>query len=81
MLQLQSHLYRNNIISECQTVRPFYSTEITINNVLEDWTVSLNHKDIVIAYFLDFNRAFEIIDRNKFLCKQEIYGIEDQALF
>lgn len=83
MSQVQAYFDRNNLLSDCQTgFRRGFSTEIALNNILEDWYISLNDKNnnIVIACFLDFKRAFETIDRLKLIAKLEKYGVKGKAI-
>lgn len=70
------HVNVNEILVEIQAgFRKGYSTETTIQFVVEDWRRCLDQDEFVLAVFLDLKRAFETIDRNKLLSKLHQYGI------
>lgn len=60
--------------------REKHSCETAINDVLYDWKAAMNESLIIIAIFLDFQRAFETIEPKLLLYKLEFYfgvrGIE-----
>lgn len=79
--QLNNYVKKNNILSDHQSgFRHNHSCETAINEVLFEWKLAMNDSKIIIAVFLDFQRAFETIDINILLLKLEKYGIRDQAL-
>lgn len=79
--QLMDFVERNGIISNIQSgFRRQHSCETAINNVLFDWYEAIERNEIIIAVFLDFQRAFETIDPSLLIRKLSMYGIEHGAL-
>ena len=54
--------------------------ESAINDVLYEWRGAQNKSKIIIAVFLDFQRAFETIDRNLLIKKLANYGVNGRSL-
>lgn len=49
---------------------------INDNNIfIADWKCEVDNKNMILAVFVDFMRAFETIDRNLLLKKLQRYGI------
>lgn len=79
--QLKTYTNSNNIISEKQSgFRSQHSCETTLNLVLVEWKKSLEECQYIVATFLDFQRAFETIDRSRLLLKLGKYGIQGTEL-
>lgn len=64
----------------CIKFREHHSCETAINDVLYEWKAAMNDSKIIIAVFLDFQRAFETIDPELLIFKLEcdfgVRGIE-----
>ncbi len=79
--QLLQHIQPNDIlISEQSGYRQFHSCETALNYVIADWKCEIDNRNIVLAVFVDFKRAFETIDRDVLLKKLERYGVKGVEL-
>lgn len=79
--QLRSYMEDNNLIMEQQSgFRKGYSCETALNCVVENWKNEMDSKNMLIAVFLDFKRAFETVDRTILLEKLTKYGIKNKVL-
>lgn len=79
--QLISYVNKNNILKENQSgFRSQHSCETAINDILYEWKESQNSSKIIIAVFLDFQRAFETIDTGILIQKLKKYGITGTTL-
>ncbi|RYX86065.1 reverse transcriptase family protein [bacterium] len=60
--------------------RALHSCESAINDVLFEWRLAQNMSKIIIAVFLDLQRAFETIDPDLLLQKLRQYGVQETSL-
>lgn len=76
--QLKKFLEINGLITESQSgFREKHNCETLLNLTLNNWKITSYNKKIIIAVFLDFQRAFETVDREELLKKMQKYGIRD----
>lgn len=74
--QIVEYVESNSILSKYQSgFRKNNSCESALQSILFNWKNALNNKKIIGAVFLDFQRAFETIDRKLLLLKLEYMGI------
>merc|ERR1711905_3670 len=74
--QLQNHLSVNNIISKCQYgFQKGISTSDAITSQLNYIYSNIKDNNIVFSLFLDFRKAFDVIDQTILLSKLSHYGI------
>lgn len=79
--QLNYYVNKNNILINHQSgFRHNHSCETALNDILFEWKLAINDSKVIIAVFLDFQRAFETIDINILLLKLQKYGITNNAL-
>lgn len=79
--QLIHFVETNNILTNNQSgFRALHSCETAINDVLFDWKAAQNDSKIIIAVFLDFQRAFETIDPSLLIHKLAKYGVHGTSL-
>jgi hypothetical protein len=79
--QLVQYLDENNLLIAQQSgFRASHSCETALNLVLSSWKDSVQNNKVIVAVFLDLQRAFETIDRKVLLRKLERYGIKNAAL-
>lgn len=79
--QLIHYVNENNLLAEHQSgFRSKHSCESAINDVLYEWKEALDKSKIIIAVFLDFQRAFETIEPQILLQKLSCFGIKEIEL-
>lgn len=79
--QLKSYIEEANILcAEQSGFRDAHSCESALNYVINEWKEAQGSNETVLAVFLDFQRAFETIDREILLHKLEMCGIGANAL-
>ena len=79
--QLQNHLSVNNIISKCQYgFQKGISTSDAITSQLNYIYSNIKENNIVFSLFLDFRKAFDVIDQIILLSKLSHYGIRGNEL-
>lgn len=76
--QLLTFLKVNNVLVDAQSgFREDHSCETSLNLVIQTWKQAVEANKKVITVFLDFQRAFENVDRTLLLKKLDLYGIRD----
>lgn len=79
--QFNAFIKSNNILNDNQSgFRAQHSCETAINDVLYEWREAQDQSKIIIAVFLDFQRAFETIDQNLLVKKLAKYGVVNNSL-
>lgn len=79
--QMFNYIEKNNILTERQSgFRNGFSCESALNLVLHEWKNGIEDGNEILAVFLDFQRAFETIDRKILLQKLEQYGFAHLTL-
>lgn len=79
--QLNKFICERGILNINQSgFRKLHSCESAIHNVLFDWNAARDRGEIIVAVFLDFQRAFETIDPKILLRKLRKYGVSERAL-
>jgi len=76
-----NYLQKNNLISPQQ--HGFLSKRSTLTNLLEtmdDWTISINNKQLQTAIYIDFSKAFDTVSHPKLLLKLNSYGIRGDLM-
>lgn len=79
--QFSTFINENHLLNDNQSgFRPKHSCETAINDVLYEWKSAQNQSKVIIAVFLDFQRAFETIDTNLLAHKLTKYGVSGSTL-
>lgn len=79
--QLNEHMDANKIlIHEQFGFRVNHSCETALNMIMMDWKSEIDDGNVVIAVFLDLERAFETVCRKRLLLKRQKYGINGVEL-
>lgn len=79
--QLNEYIDSADILCNEQSgFRTSHSCESAINYVISDWKDAQEKNETVLAVFLDFQRAFETIDRQLLLQILEMYGVGPDAV-
>ena len=80
-IKLQHHLLSNNIISNSQYgFQKGISTSDAITSQLNYIYSNIKNNNVVFSLFLDFRKAFDVIDHFILLSKLEHYGIRGNEL-
>ena len=78
---ITNYMLKNNLISSQQ--HGFLSKRSTLTNLLEtmdDWSISINNKQLQTAIYIDFSKAFDTVSHSKLLIKLNSYGIRGDLL-
>lgn len=79
--QLREYFEKNHLLFAGQSgFRGRHSCESAIQYVCADWREKINNGELVIAVFVDLQRAFETIDRGILIKKLENYGVNKCSL-
>lgn len=79
--QFNNYIITNKLLSDNQSgFRANHSCETAINDVLFEWREAQNDNKVIIAVFLDFQRAFETIQPDLLINKLPNYGVAGSAL-
>lgn len=79
--QLCAYIMENDILCMEQSgFRNDHSCESALNYVIDDWKIALGNHESIVTVFLDFQKAFETIDRKLMIHKLKAYGIGDLAI-
>ena len=79
--QLMSYLLRNQLITKQQ--HGFLSRHSTCSQLIEcvnDWSLAINSRQSVDAFYIDFSKAFDCVVHSKLLAKLASYGISGNLL-
>ena len=80
-VELLNYLLQHGLISKYQ--HGFLYKHCTCSNLLEsvhDWAVALNSRYTTDIIYIDFQKAFDSVSRQKLITKLEGYGICDDLL-
>ena len=68
-------------ILKCVTgFRKSHGTQHSLIVILENWKKTLDKEENISAIFMDFSKAFDIINHGLLLAKLNAYGSSKQAL-
>ena len=79
--EVSDYLKQKGLINKHQ--HGFLSRRSTTTNLLEtfdDWTLAINDRSSIIATYIDFSKAFDVVCHNKLLYKLAAYGISGNLL-
>ena len=60
--------------------RANFSCETALQSILDNWKISLDQKKYILALFIDFKKAFDLIDPTLLFLKLFHYGFNNEAL-
>ena len=79
--QISIYLNINNILYKSQHgFRSGHSCETALHELITDLNVNRNNKLTTILLFIDFRKAFDLVDSRKLLLKLLHYGFDNSAL-
>ena len=80
--RLLSHFSSNKLLSIDQHgFRGNHSCETALHSLLDDWKGHLDNNKKVLSVFIDFTKAFDLIDPELLLLKLFHYGISSEFIF
>ena len=60
--------------------RPKHSCHTALTNLVDHWLKNINNNEITGVLFVDFVKAFDVIDHELLLRKLKMYRVSDEAL-
>ena len=80
-----NHLYEflscNDLLSSRQSdFRRNHSCETALNLIIDDWLNSIHDGDMVEVMFIDFCKAFDMVDHKILLEKLKLYNLSQDSL-
>lgn len=60
--------------------REGYSCETALQSILDNWKCGIENKEIVISFFIDFKKAFDLINPKLLFLKLFHYGFDNNSL-
>ena len=60
--------------------RTNHSCETAIQSILEDWKSLIDDEKTIVALFIDFKKAFDLVDHKLLLRKLGHYGFSNSAI-
>ena len=80
-LQLYEYLNVHKLISARQSgFRPQHSCETALHQMLDEWYNSISKNQSIGILFVDFCKAFDMVDRDILMKKLKVYKFSDNAL-
>lgn len=80
-IQVTDYVKNNNILTKHQAgFQKNNSCESALQSVLVNWNHAISEKQMIGVVFLDFQRAFETVDRNLLLMKLQKIGFSGKVL-
>ena len=78
---LMGYLNKYNLIHPCQSgFRHKHSCNTALVKLIEKWMTSIDNGDIVGTLFIDFRKAFDMVDHTLLIKKLEYYKFSDVSL-
>ena len=79
--QITSHFDENKLFCNQQHgFRQNHSCETALQTILDHWFKARADKEFVLALFIDFKKAFDLVDPHLLFLKLFHYGFDNQAL-
>ena len=76
-----SHFSKNKLLCPIQHgFRANYSCETAMHTILDSWRESLDKNKYVLALFVDFKKAFDLVDQQILTRKLFHYGFSEKSL-
>lgn len=78
---LTGYLNKYNLIHECQSgFRHKHSCQTALVRLVDQWMKCIDQGDLVGTLFIDFRKAFDMVDHTRLIQKLTFYKVSDAAL-
>ena len=78
---LYTYINKTNLLHTNQSgFRAGHSCETALLKITQDWYTSLNNKEVTGVVFLDFSKAFDLVNHNLLLEKLSMYNFSSEAI-
>ena len=75
------YLTSNTLLHSKQSAyRPYYSYEIALLSLTDNWLKAMDSKELVGAVLLDLSKAFDLVDHSLLLSKISMYHTDNTSL-
>ncbi len=80
-IHLYEYLNSHDLLTSRQSgFRAKHSCETALHQMLDDWLTCINNKETVGILFIDFCKAFDMVDHDILLQKMKVYRFSEDAL-
>ena len=78
---LRNYLESNHLLYDRQSgFRKYHSCQTALTLLTDDWLTAMNNNEIVGTAFLDFSKAFDLVDHKILLKKLNMYNFSESTL-
>jgi hypothetical protein len=79
--QIISHFNKNGLFSQVQHgFRANHSCETALQSLLDNWKTLIDQNNLIVSLFIDFKKAFDLLDPHLLFLKLFHYGFDNNSL-